>query len=299
MIYVCEYDGQADDRRLQERAEALLLPFHEKCGSERQCAKLRQRILARMLLDFALQKEYGCSLTDLGLKAGPGGKPESTLRPDIRFNISHCATACACMVGAYETGLDIERKFFYRENLARRICTSGEWAVFETLEQQERAVQLHFLWSLKESCVKWDGRGLAYGMQRIDLRGCLPLVLRPGESRMAGAWVPDEAEQAGRGGEQGVKAEQPGHGRERRVKAEQPGHGGEERAKAEQSGYGGEQGGKAGRPGICGRTGVKNSSVPGSCRLWLQNRESYTLAVCCEEIPADGPYHIKETELLG
>ncbi len=273
MIYVCEYDGQADDRRLQERAEALLLPFHEKCGSERQCAKLRQRILARMLLDFALQKEYGCSLTDLGLKAGPGGKPESTLRPDIRFNISHCATACACMVGAYETGLDIERKFFYRENLARRICTSGEWAVFETLEQQERAVQLHFLWSLKESCVKWDGRGLAYGMQWIDLRGSLPLALRPGESRMAGAWVPDEAEQAGRGGE--------------------------ERVKAKQSGYGREQGGKAGRSGICGRTGAKNSSVPGSCRLWLQNRELYTLAVCCEEIPADGPYHIKETELLG
>lgn len=260
MIYVCEYDGQADDRRLQERAEALLLSFQKKCGSERQRAKLRQRILARLLLDFALRKEYGCSLTDLGLTIGADGKPESTLRPDIRFNISHCDTACACMVGAHETGIDIEGKFLYRENLARRICTSGEWAVFQSLDAKERATQLHFLWSLKESCVKWDGRGLAYGMQRIDLRGCLPLVLRPGESRMAGAWVPDEAEQ-------------PGHG--------------------------GGQGGTAGRLGICERTGVKNSSVPRSCRLWLQNKEMYTLAVCCEEIPADGPYDIKETELLG
>lgn len=246
MIYVCEYDGQADDWRLQERAEALLLSFQKKCGSERQRVKLRQRIVARLLLDFALRKEYGCSLTDLALTIGAGGKPESTLRPDIHFNISHCDTACACMVGAYETGIDIEGKFLYRENLARRICTSGEWAVFQSLDAKERATQLHFLWSLKESCVKWDGRGLAYGMQRIDLGSCLPLAVRAGEGRMSGEWQPEQA--------------------------------GWSRSSAE--------------------TGAKNDNVQRTCKLWIQNTEQYTLAVCCEKIPADGPYCIEETELL-
>lgn len=246
MIYVCEYDDQADDRRLQERGRALLLPFLEEFpdGSERRRRKLRERILSRLLLDFALKREYGCSLTELDIVPGPGGKPESRLRPEIRFNLSHCDTACACMVGTCEAGIDVERKFSYRENLAHRVCSTGEWSVFAKLEADARREQLHFLWSLKESYVKWNGRGLVYGMQRIDLSEYLPLVLQPGESRIL-----DGTGQKGR-----------------QEEAHRHGAGDSER-----------------------------TEVPG---FWIRNEESYTVAVCCREIPVEAPYYIEEEKLL-
>ena len=39
-----------------------------------------------------------------------------------------------------------------------------------------REEQLRFLWSMKESYVKMDGRGLGYGMDRINLASFLPVL---------------------------------------------------------------------------------------------------------------------------
>ena len=53
----------------------------------------------------------------------------------------------------------------------------------QKLAEEERKEQLHILWSAKESFVKWDGRGLAYGMNRVNLSSFLPIHMRAGEYR--------------------------------------------------------------------------------------------------------------------
>jgi phosphopantetheinyl transferase (holo-ACP synthase) len=109
------------------------------------------------------------------MKTGERGKPYSAAHPEIRFNISHCETACACVIGEGELGIDIERKFSYRENLARKVCHPEEWKMLQTLDEAQRSHQLHLLWSLKESFVKWQGQGLSYGMERVCFAEVLPL----------------------------------------------------------------------------------------------------------------------------
>lgn len=182
MIYICEYDDEADDRLLQERPGALLLQYTESDRTGIRWRKMRERILARLLLDYALKKEYGISFPELELYCDAHGKPHSRAYPDIHFNISHCSVACACAVGKYPVGIDIERKFDYRENLARKVCHPKEWSALQELEPEIRSEQMHFLWSLKESFVKWDGKGLSYGMERIDLSQYLPIELDTGQS---------------------------------------------------------------------------------------------------------------------
>lgn len=174
MIYICKYDGLADDTVLRERCEALLLPPAAEDTDGAKWSRHRERILARMLLNFALKEEYGLSLGEIGLRCGQHGKPYSSVNPQIRFNISHCRAACAVAVGGCETGIDIENKFPYRANLARKVCHPDEWTALQRMDGAGREEQLQYLWSLKESYVKWQGTGLSYGMDRVNFAGLMP-----------------------------------------------------------------------------------------------------------------------------
>jgi phosphopantetheinyl transferase len=91
------------------------------------------------------------------------------------------------VVGTQECGIDIEQKFPYRASLARRICHPREWKIFQEILSQEQQVQLQILWSLKESFVKRDGRGLGYGMETIDLSDLMPFP-QQGQSEEQGLW---------------------------------------------------------------------------------------------------------------
>lgn len=182
MIYICEYKHQADERIWQERENVFLPFFDETSVSPAKRQKQQERILARLLLNFGLKKEYGISLAQLAPYLDENGKLRSKNYPHIHFNISHCSAACACMLGEREVGIDIERPFEYREKLARRICSAEEWEILQSQETAERVRQLRFLWSLKESFVKWNGRGIAYGMERADFAAYLPVRLQAGRS---------------------------------------------------------------------------------------------------------------------
>lgn len=202
MIFVCEYDGSADERKLQEYAFHLPLPPQDTACTEIRRKKRRERILAWMLLEYALERTYPVGtkvwhqkrqgaaesgsrvlkadfpwlVEQLDIQRTEHGKPCSSAHPEIRFNLSHCERACACVLGAVDGGIDVERKFAYRGNLARKVCHPAEAAVLYGLSQEAQERQLRFLWSMKESFVKLDGRGLGYGMDRIDLSQLLPIT---------------------------------------------------------------------------------------------------------------------------
>lgn len=251
MIYVCEYDNSTANQTLLEAAELLfpnenVISIKEEDKTGIRWIKLRERILAWMLLEYALEKEgdgwikgqtndrdvdnLGVGAEGLceehagigadGLREEPAkngsvterleivrtehGKPYSSRYPELFFNISHCDTACACVLSDCPVGIDIERKFEYKENLKRHICCEEEQCIMEDANGTKESVfikqgreqncsenvpvykkhlhigyekegQLRFLWSMKEAFVKMDGRGLGYGMKNIDLSGILPM----------------------------------------------------------------------------------------------------------------------------
>lgn len=203
MIYICEYDGTIEKQELLEAAVHLPLASGLDCttdiqtsgGAEKAAAvrwaKRRERILAWLLLEYAVRKECGYYLDELRIGRMDKGKPYSAAHPEICFNLSHCGTACACAVGAEACGIDIEGKFPYREALAKRICHEQERAIllgqlpgdcqeaFAAVWENEpklRERQLQILWSLKEAYVKRDGRGLSYGMDRVSFADLMPFA---------------------------------------------------------------------------------------------------------------------------
>ncbi len=147
-------------------------------------------VLAWGLLAYGIRRECGLSLDELVVRRGEWGKPYSSAYPWLQFSLSHCRTACACMIDPVVCGIDVERKFSYREPLAKKVCHADEWRVLQGLPEQERERQLRLLWSLKEAFVKRDGRGLGYGVDRANFAGYLPLMSGEAAEGMKSEAVP-------------------------------------------------------------------------------------------------------------
>lgn len=173
-IYICELKEKewkapllcaASHAGLLESSEAKALWQNEK-----KLQNQREHLTAWLLFYRVLRVSYGIrTISELALLNTEHGKPYSRTYPGLHFNLSHCRTACACVLDTVPVGIDIERRFPYKENLMRRICTEKERRILEECKElPERERLLQVLWSMKESIVKWNGRGLGYGMARID-----------------------------------------------------------------------------------------------------------------------------------
>ncbi len=193
-IYVREYNASeynaghgaresisVDDRILQEQAAGLPLQLPAGWTEGQRWKKSRQRILAWLLLGQALEEQFGYTFSQLDIRRDEHGKPYSAAHPEIWFNISHCETAYACIVGTAPVGIDVERKFSPKDNLIKKVCHPEEYSLLVQMEDRLRIQQFRYLWSLKEAYVKMDGRGLGYGMDKVNFAALLPIAAEPGE----------------------------------------------------------------------------------------------------------------------
>ena len=172
MIYICEYDDMSAPALLQQYAEYLPIPAYEGPLEGIKWRKHRERILAWLLFQYVTGRE---KMKALDIQRTQSGKPYSAADADFYFNISHCENACACIIGDVPCGVDIEKKFEVRENLVRKISHPDEYDVWRTFSPEEQKRQMRFLWSMKESFVKMDGKGLGYGMDSVNLAALLPV----------------------------------------------------------------------------------------------------------------------------
>ena len=118
-----------------------------------QLDKKNQHFHAHKLLGECL-KPYNIAYCEDMLVRSEHGKPALREYPDIRFNLSHADGIAACIVSEHECGIDCERVREYRPNVARRVFTPEELAVFEYAPECERDLLFFRLWTLKEAFVK-------------------------------------------------------------------------------------------------------------------------------------------------
>ncbi len=106
----------------------------------------------------------------LDLHRDAHGKPRLDLPGAPGFNLSHSGDCVAAVVAAgVDPGVDVElpRRPRAYLALAQRYFDAGEAAALAGLCPARREAAFHALWTGKEAVLKADGRGLAYGLQRV------------------------------------------------------------------------------------------------------------------------------------
>ncbi len=123
--------------------------------------------IGRSLLQKGLKEQFSLSLEaeklQENMKTGEHGKPYLRDYEDIHFNISHSNGLVACALSDEPVGLDVEVIQDFKESLPKRVLSEEEQkflAGYQTDETQYRELFFRF-WTLKESYIKWDGRGFS------------------------------------------------------------------------------------------------------------------------------------------
>lgn len=89
------------------------------------------------------------------------GKPYFHNIPNNYFNISHSGKWVVCGWCHQEIGVDIEVIKDIDLSIAKRFFAKSEYTLFEGKTQEEQKQLFYYLWTLKESYIKYKGQGLS------------------------------------------------------------------------------------------------------------------------------------------
>jgi len=136
-----------------------------KVQKMRNTQRRKLSITAYLLLRFALYEEYGIN-EPVDFTYGEKGKPELRDHPYIRFNLSHCKNAVACVLSDKETGVDIQDIRPVTDNVAKRVLTAEEYEAFSVSRDPNR----YFceLWAVKECYLKKTGQGINMDLSKLS-----------------------------------------------------------------------------------------------------------------------------------
>jgi len=110
-----------------------------------------------LLFQYGLKKEFNIVLNSYWQKE-KNGKPYLDNYNEINFNISHCCKGTVCLFDDYRCGIDIQDISEISEDIIDIICSKKEIDEIKSSANPKRKICI--LWTLKESYVKYSGKGL-------------------------------------------------------------------------------------------------------------------------------------------
>lgn len=172
-------------------------PVESDIGPVRVAAWHRADAPAEALAREWLASRLGLDAASLALARDAHGRPRLD-RPGRDCNWSHSGPWLLVALGeGVRVGVDVEvlRPRPKAVEVARRYFAPGEADRLASLDGPERDAAFLRLWCAKEAVLKAHGRGLVYGLHRVevdgfhDALGALRVAAADGEAGPAGAWT--------------------------------------------------------------------------------------------------------------
>jgi 4'-phosphopantetheinyl transferase len=128
----------------------------------------KRSICAEVLVKYLLQcHSNGACPAEIGFKSNQYGKLYFDGISDYYFNISHSGKWVVCAWSRREIGVDVEKIKDIDIDVAKHYFTKAEYHHLISKEAVSRKNYLIELWTLKESYVKYKGKGLSMSLDRI------------------------------------------------------------------------------------------------------------------------------------
>lgn len=118
------------------------------------------------------------SLSPTKIEKTPDGKPYYADRQGLFLSLSHSGEYAACAVSDAPIGVDIQKHQNVKYNVWERISCPSEKAAFSEKKNipvngkreylhEEEVTGFYRLWTAKEACVKYTGRGLSKDFREL------------------------------------------------------------------------------------------------------------------------------------
>lgn len=165
------YGVVLEKTRPLEDYEQLLVRVSGACRE--RAARFRRRIdgentvLGELLLREMLLRLTGHAAVSLGRDSF--GKPYWREGPAVQVNISHSGDFVACAVAPEPVGIDVQVSSQASPALVRRFFAPEEARYVLEGEADGQALRFCRIWTMKESYIKRDGRGLRIPLNSFNV----------------------------------------------------------------------------------------------------------------------------------
>ncbi|MFD2614761.1 4'-phosphopantetheinyl transferase family protein [Paenibacillus gansuensis] len=119
-----------------------------------------RRLIGMLLIRKIASKKFQTPMYDIEISRNIYGKPYFKTNLDTHFNISHSGMWVVCITSDKPVGIDIEQITPIDISMADRFFTSSESSLLHSLTGNDQLKRFYELWTLKESYVKAQGKGL-------------------------------------------------------------------------------------------------------------------------------------------
>lgn len=127
-------------------------------------------MLAEVLIRLIIIKKLGLQNNSIIFKRGQNGKPYLENNLNFNFNISHSGHWVICAISDIAIGIDIEEiQSIEFKDIAHRFFSQKETSFILNSDEAVRLKNFYRIWTLKESYIKADGRGLALPLKAFTI----------------------------------------------------------------------------------------------------------------------------------
>jgi 4'-phosphopantetheinyl transferase len=140
--------------KLPEERSARIRKFFKKENA-------LQTLFGDIIIQIHLSTFLHCKPQALIFNRNEYGKPLLTNNENIHFNVAHSKSWVAAAIDSSTIGIDIE---YIKKNdisIAKRFFCADEYNALLTKKETEQTDLFYRLWTLKESFIKAEGKGLS------------------------------------------------------------------------------------------------------------------------------------------
>jgi 4'-phosphopantetheinyl transferase len=142
----------------------------DKISRYKQPLDLQRSLLGEIMVRAIIRKFKGLPLNLIEIKTSVKGKPFMQGMDDLHFNLSHSGDWVVVAVSANEVGIDIEKIEQAKFDVAKRFFSADEYQQLQSLNGEEKNIHFYSLWTVKESYLKYLGKGLTRALSSFSVR---------------------------------------------------------------------------------------------------------------------------------
>lgn len=130
-------------------------------------------LFADLLVRRAIVEQLGVKNQDIFFSFNEFGKPSLVGQEDFHFNLSHSGIWVVCAIDRHPVGVDVEQVAPIDFGISRNFFNEDEHRDLMSHEEPDKLPYFFTLWTLKESYIKAEGKGLSipldsFSMQALD-----------------------------------------------------------------------------------------------------------------------------------
>lgn len=125
-------------------------------------------LFGELLARYAISTHFSISNSLICFSRNEFGKPYAVNLP-IHYNISHSGEYVVCAISSSNVGIDVEQITTINIDIAQQFFSSIEYEFLISKDEKHMKDIFFDLWTLKESYIKWNGKGLSIPLDSFSL----------------------------------------------------------------------------------------------------------------------------------